>query len=104
MVKQVYQRIAISCLTAALVSGGSSASRAEVSIGEPSRVTCAVGGEGRGHVEASKAWRTLVTAEAAQLPQILAARDGANDLAVNWLRSAVETIAAKAMQSGGRPP
>jgi len=54
-----------------------------------------VGDEGKGNREASRAWRELVQADAASLPELLAALDGANPLAANWLRSAIETIAAR---------
>lgn len=55
----------------------------------------AVGPEGQGNIAAVKAWRKLVQAEVAMLPEILTAMDGANPLAANWLRSAVDTIAAR---------
>lgn len=57
----------------------------------------AVGPEGRGNAEASRAWRTLADTDAQSLPTLLAAMDGANDLAVNWLRAAVDTIAGRAL-------
>lgn len=62
----------------------------------------AVGPEGRGNVAASSAWKTLASQEPAQLPAILAGMDDANDLAVNWLRAAVEAIAGRE-QLAGRP-
>ena len=71
---------------------------------EPIRVIRAVGLEGAGHVEASAAWRTLAATDAATLPFILTGMDGANDLAANWLRSAVETVATRALKSGGKLP
>jgi len=55
----------------------------------------AVGPEGQGNAAAAKAWQTLSKAEASALPQILTAMDGANPLAANWLRAAVDTIAAR---------
>ena len=55
----------------------------------------AVGSEGQGNAAAAKAWQTLSKAEASALPQILTAMDGANPLAANWLRAAVDTIAAR---------
>ncbi|MBA4018022.1 MAG: hypothetical protein C0483_12680 [Pirellula sp.] len=56
-------------------------------------VLLAVGPEGKGHREAQAAWKTVSTAPAARLPELLAALDTAGPLAANWLRSAVETIA-----------
>lgn len=55
----------------------------------------AVGPEGQGNAAAAKAWQSLAKAEASALPQILTAMDGANPLAANWLRAAVDTIAAR---------
>ena len=55
----------------------------------------AVGPEGQGNAAAAKAWQTLSKAKASALPQILTAMDGANPLAANWLRAAVDTIAAR---------
>src|SRR5260221_4473078 len=56
----------------------------------------AVGSEGRGNAEASRAWRKLAATDPADIPALLAAMDGANDLAINWLRSAVDTVASRA--------
>src|SRR5580765_5812338 len=63
---------------------------------EAVRVVRAVGPEGRGNAQASRAWRTLAAADAAAIPALLEAMDGANDLAINWLRSAVDTVASRA--------
>ena len=54
-----------------------------------------VGPEGQGNAAASAAWKNLAAGNAATLPALLGAMDGANDLAVNWLRAAVETIASR---------
>lgn len=54
-----------------------------------------VGAEGRGNAAASAAWRQVAKADAAAIPALLEAMDGANDYALNWLRSAVETIAQR---------
>jgi hypothetical protein len=55
----------------------------------------AVGPEGEGNAAASAAVRTLSRADAAALPAILRGMDGADPTALNWLRGAVETIAAR---------
>ena len=55
----------------------------------------AVGNEGQGNAAAAKAWKQLIKADAAALPKILGAMDGANPLAANWLRSAVDTIVSR---------
>jgi hypothetical protein len=68
----------------------------------PLRVVRAVGPEGRGNAEAAAAWREITRAGGGDLPVVLAGMDGANALAENWLRAAVETIAAREL-AGGRP-
>lgn len=70
----------------------------------PLAVLRAVGGEGKGNVEAAAAWKQLVQADAGSVPVILAAMDDANDLAANWLRSAVDTIIERQLRSGGALP
>ncbi|MBM82201.1 MAG: hypothetical protein CMJ78_16665 [Planctomycetaceae bacterium] len=60
----------------------------------------AVGKEGQGNEAASQALRELAQADAKVLPTILTSFDGANLLASNWLRSAVETIADRTVKKG----
>jgi len=55
----------------------------------------AVGKEGQGNAAAAKAWQLLSMSDADALPEILAAMDGANPFAANWLRAAVDTIVAR---------
>ncbi len=64
----------------------------------------AVGPEGQGNAAASAAWKTLAAGDASSVPAVLGAMDGANDLAVNWLRAAVETIASRDGASAGALP
>jgi hypothetical protein len=59
-----------------------------------------VGNKGEGHAQAVAAAKTVSQASAADVPQILAAMDGANDIAANWLRIAAESAA----QRGGKLP
>jgi hypothetical protein len=59
------------------------------------RVISAVGAEGRGNVAAAKAWQDLSSRNVDTLLPILEALDSANDLAANWLRSAIETIVSR---------
>ncbi len=59
---------------------------------------------GQGNEAASAAWKQLSQANAEQLPQILAGMDGADALATNWIRAAVDTIAARQLKSGGKLP
>ena len=55
----------------------------------------AVGSEGQGNAAAAQALKKLAQADAAAIPAILNAMNGANPLAANWLRAAVDTIAAR---------
>ncbi len=64
----------------------------------------AVGHDGRGHVVAMDAFREVVHADAAQIPEILAGFQDAGPLAQNWLRSAVDTIAQRQLDCGGGLP
>jgi hypothetical protein len=57
--------------------------------------------EGMGNQEASQAWSALTgSADAYQLPTILAALDNADPLAANWIRAAVDAIAERHVNSG----
>jgi len=64
----------------------------------------AVGAKGAGHRDAAQAVKVLAKADADQLPKILAAMQGANDLAANWLRGVVEAAAQRAKVSGQKLP
>lgn len=63
-----------------------------------------VGPKGDGNRRAADAWKKLVRADAAELPAILEALDGANPLAANWIRTAVDAIAERQLRGGGRLP
>lgn len=64
----------------------------------------AVGSEGEGNVEAAAAWQELSKSSLDQAPAILAKMEGANPLAANYLRSAVETIVARETAKGEELP
>ena len=91
-------------LLAALVLTGPTHAATSPKLSEPIRVIRAVGPEGRGNAAATDAWKTISSADAAALPVILAGMDGANDLAVNWLRSAVDTVAGRELAAGHALP
>ncbi len=56
----------------------------------------AVGHEGKGNAEAAMAWKKLVaSSDASSIPTLLTALDGANPLAANWIRSAIEAVAER---------
>jgi hypothetical protein len=64
----------------------------------------AVGPNAQGNVAASPAWKKLSQAEAGDLPRLLAALNGANPLAANWIRSAVEAVADREAAGGRKLP
>ena len=56
----------------------------------------AVGPNGAGSPEAARSWHILAKADLQQLPDLLAGMDGANPLACNWIRSAVDEVIERA--------
>ena len=63
----------------------------------------AVASEGAGNEAASAAWKTIAAGGPDQIQPALKAMNGANPLAQNWLRAAVETLAARAQSSQSLP-
>jgi len=66
----------------------------------PVRVVRAVGPEGQGNAEATAAWQRLAEAPADAVPGLLTSMDGANEYAINWLRSAIETVVQREAAAG----
>lgn len=64
----------------------------------------AVGPKGAGNEAAQRAWRKLAQADVKKLPEILAALDDANPLAANWIGTAIEAIAQREVEAGGKLP
>jgi hypothetical protein len=64
----------------------------------------AVGREGAGNVEASKAWRELVNLGPDVLIDVLAGMDDADATAANWIRSAADAIAERELNAGRTVP
>src|SRR5437588_1266044 len=60
----------------------------------------AVGREGAGNVEASKAWRELIRLGPGVLIDVLMAMDDADATAANWIRAAADAIAEHELQAG----
>lgn len=52
----------------------------------------------------ARAWSAVTQADAAQLPAVLSALDGAGPVAANWIRSAADAIAERQVQRGGPLP
>ena len=78
------------------------ATAADADEGELIRAIMAVGPEGKGNMEAAKAWRALSRRDVEAIPPILKSLDSANDLAANWLRSAIETIVSRESNKPGQ--
>jgi hypothetical protein len=91
------QRLALALL-GCLVFGNTASQAAD--LGPALTKIRAVGPKGAGHAEALAATKAVSQASSTDLPQILAAMDGANDIATNWLRIAAESVA----QRGGKLP
>lgn len=64
----------------------------------------AVGAEGEGNAEAAAAWQELSQGSLEDTLTILAKMEGANPLAANYLRSAVEAIVARETSAGQQLP
>ena len=58
-----------------------------------------VGAGGQGNAPAREAWKVLSSGSAATLPLLLKGLDGSSELAANWIRSAVDTVVARATQN-----
>ena len=63
-----------------------------------------VGKEGEKHAAAIAAVKELSQGSVESLPVLLKSFEGANPLAVNWLRSAVDTIADRSLKKTGKLP
>ena len=63
-----------------------------------------VGPKGEGHVAAQQAWKSLAVQPASELPNVLDGFKGANNLAANWLRGAVDSIAQAALNDSKTLP
>jgi hypothetical protein len=68
------------------------------------RTIKSVNEKGQGNVQATAALRELTKEDAAVLPKILTALDDAKPLPANWLRSAFETIADRALADEDKLP
>lgn len=60
----------------------------------------AVGPEGVGNEAAAAAWRELAARPADEIPLLLGGIDGANPLAANWICTAVDSVAGRALEQG----
>jgi hypothetical protein len=63
-----------------------------------------IGPKGEGHVAAQQAWKALAAQPASKLVAVLAGFEGANQLATNWLRGAVDAIAQTSLNESNSLP
>ena len=68
------------------------------------RALKSVGPEGQGNDAARQAWPDVAAASGPELTVILGGMDGANDYALNWLRTAVETVVQREAAAGKKLP
>ena len=73
-------------------------------IADSIRAIRSVGPEGRGNAAAAAAWKKLAAGDATILMPILEGMDDANDLALNWLRAAVDSVTGRVLGAGGSLP
>ena len=64
----------------------------------------AIGPKGEGHVVAQQAWKSLSAQPVSELVPVLQGFQGANQLATNWLRGAVDAIAQTALNESKSLP
>jgi len=86
-----------------LAAAGSAVEPSE-RLSPPLRTLLAVGPKGAGNRRAAEAWQELARSPAERLPNLLAALDGANPLAANWIRTAIDTVAERQLRRGGKLP
>ena len=92
---------AVCCVSAFLALGFSLRA---ASVDENLRAIKSVGAEGKGHAAAIVAVKELANAPVESLPLLLKSFEGASPLAVNWLRSTVDTVADRALKKTGKLP
>lgn len=95
-------RLALGSLTAALTLLAASPVRAELA--DHLKTLQAVGDQGAGNQAATAAWKEVAESDASQLTTILAALDGANPIASNWICAAVDAIAERELAKTGKLP
>ncbi len=92
------------CLTLMSLSLAWTGRAAADAIGDDLQAITEVGPKGEGHDAATAAIQRIEQANADALTRILAAMDGANPLAVNWLRGAFESVADRVLSETGTLP
>lgn len=94
----------LTCLTLAVLMFIPLSGHAETDVEPLLKKIQAVGPKGKGHREAIAAVEQLGKADASQLTSLLAGMNDAGPLATNWIRAAVETVAQRSTQAGGKLP
>ena len=104
MKKQLLCSLALATLFAAPLFVENTSAADSADIAAAIKTINAVGPKGKGHREATAAWKQLAAMEVDHITDILAGVDETNSLAVNWLRSAADAVAGKQLSSGGKLP
>ncbi len=71
---------------------------------QPLETLCRFGTPGNDDQAASSAWQQLSQSPPEHLPQMISALDGATPLGANWIRSAIDSVAERTLQGGGKLP
>ena len=87
-----------------IVGNGVSRAAETLDVSAAMKTLHSVGPKGAGNAEAAAVWQKLSHADAAQLPAILAGLEGANPLAANWIRSAIDAIAERELNANRKLP
>jgi hypothetical protein len=97
---RVLTRLTASVVLLVLIAGPCGAADLEKAL----QALRAVGPKGAGNEAASAAWQEVAQADVSQVPELLAALDGANPLAANGIRTAVDTVCERALRDEGTLP
>lgn len=92
----------LSMLWLALFAAGSAVCPLQAAPGDLEKIR-SVGSEGAGNEAATAAWKSLAQSDPKELVAILKGMNGANPLAQNWLRAAVESVADRARAADAFP-
>lgn len=68
------------------------------------RTLRAVGPKGEGNEAASEAWKVVARVDVGQVGEVLKALDGANPLAANWIRTAIDSVCERSLREEGTLP
>ncbi len=98
---RILTRLATACVVLTVLAAGTAgADELKDALG----TLRAVGAQGAGNEAATVAWKEVAGVDVSRVPEILAALDGANPLAANWIRTAVDTVCERSVRDQGTLP